>query len=116
MVDLEVSGGFHSPFILPARVRLQKVIDSLAFNDAKIPIVSNFTAKAHTDKDEIKRNLIEQLTSPVLWKDCVDFMVSRGVSMMYEIGPSKILKGLIRKINPEIKVVNIEKKEDIEAL
>jgi len=69
----------------------------------KYRLVSILRLKAHTDKDEIKRNLIEQLTSPVLWKDCVDFMVSRGVSMMYEDWRLKILKGLIRKINPEIK-------------
>jgi [acyl-carrier-protein] S-malonyltransferase len=116
VIELEVGGGFHSPFMEPARRHLSRVLSQLDFNDAKIPIVSNFTAKASFDRREIKLNLEKQLTSAVLWKDCVEFMAKAGVDTFFEVGPSKVLRGLIRKINPDIKIVNIEKKEDLDSL
>jgi len=116
VISLEVSGGFHSPFVAPAKKRLEKIIDSLVFKGAAIPVVSNFTGQAHTMAGEIKVNLLEQLTSPVRWVDCVRFMVAQGVSEFYEVGPSKVLKGLLRKIDPRLKVVNIEKKEDLDNI
>lgn len=116
VIELEVSGGFHSPFMSEAKEALSKVMEGMVFNDAKIPIVSNFTGKAHTKNEEIKFNLLEQLVSPVLWKDCVEFMIGKGVNCFYEVGPSKVLKGLMRKINRDVKVINIETKEDIELL
>lgn len=115
-VELEVSGGFHSPFMAQAKDHLKKVLESLTFHDAKIPMVSNFTARAHTSGREICFNLSEQLTSPVLWKNCIEFLVKRGVNAFYEVGPSRVLRGLIRKVNPVLKVTNIEKKEDLDAL
>lgn len=116
VIELAVSGGFHSPFMEPAAQHLSEVIASLSFDDASIPIVSNVTAKGYTDKESIKQNLIKQLVSPVLWKGCVEFMAAEGVNTFFEVGPSKILRGLIRKINPELKVINIEKKEDLESI
>ncbi|MCM8787392.1 MAG: ACP S-malonyltransferase [Candidatus Omnitrophica bacterium] len=116
VIELEVSGGFHSPFMKSAQDHLKKVINNLKFNDAKIPIVSNFTAKAHINKEEIKTNLINQLVSPVLWKECVEYMIKEGVDVFFEIGPSKVLSNLIRKINPNVKVINVEKKEDLDNL
>ena len=115
-VELDVSGGFHSPFMKPAQERLREVIESLSFSDAKVPIVSNFTARAHLSKEEIKENLINQLTNTVLWESCVELMSSKGVGVFFEVGPSRVLKGILRKINPQLKVVNIGKKEDIDAL
>jgi [acyl-carrier-protein] S-malonyltransferase len=116
VVELEVAGGFHSPFMEPARRHLSRVLSQLDFNDAKIPIVSNFTGRPSCDRLEIKHNLENQLTSAVLWKDCVEFMIKAGVDTFFEVGPSKILRGLIRKINPEVKIINIEKKEDLDSL
>jgi len=116
VVELAVSGGFHSPFMETARQHLELIIYKLDFHDAKIPIVSNVTAKGHTKKDELMSNLVRQLVSPVLWNDCVNYMAQNGVSLFYETGPSKVLRGLIRKINPSLKVVNIEKKEDLDGL
>lgn len=116
VIELDVGGGFHSVFMEPAKKHLGRVIASLEFNDANTPIVSNFTAKPHTNRLEIKRNLLEQLTSTVLWNDCVQFMAGNTVSTFFEVGPSKVLRGLIRKINPELKVINIEKKEDLDAI
>ncbi|MFA5008533.1 MAG: ACP S-malonyltransferase [Candidatus Omnitrophota bacterium] len=116
VVELDVGGGFHSQFMQPAKKHLEKVLMSMQFADAKIPIVSNFTAKPAYKNEEIKKNLLEQLTSTVLWKDCVEFMSGSGADTFFEVGPSKVLRGLIRKINPALKVVNIEKKEDLDNI
>jgi [acyl-carrier-protein] S-malonyltransferase len=116
VVELEVGGGFHSAFMEPAKEHLKKVLSNLEFKEAKVPIVSNFTAQASVNNKEISGNLIEQLTSTVLWKDCIEFMIKNGVDLFFEVGPSRILRGLIRKINPNVKVVNIEKNEDLNNL
>jgi len=116
VIELEVSGGFHSPFMEPAKKHLEKVIEGIDFKDAQLPIVSNFTAKGHTKSAEIRKNLAQQLVSSVLWNDCVDYMAAEGVELFFEVGPSRVLKGLMRKINPELKVLNIEKKEDLEQV
>lgn len=116
VIELVVSGGFHSPFMQEAKARLATVINKLNFKDAVIPIVSNVTAQAHRSSQEIKENLIEQLTATVLWNDCVEYLAQAGVSELFELGPSKVLKGLIRKINPQLKVINIEKSEDLKEI
>ncbi len=112
VVELSVSGGFHSPFMAPAREELKRIIGQLNFSDSKIPIVSNVTASPHTESCRIKDNLLEQLVSPVLWMDSVNFISEKGINCFYEVGPSKILKGLLRKIDRNLNVINIEKEED----
>lgn len=116
VIELEVSGGFHSPFMNRAKEYLASVIEGMKFHDAKIPIVSNFTAFGHTKSEEIKNNLLEQLISPVLWKDCVDFMIKAGVDLFFEVGPSKVLCGLMKKINRQAKVINVGESQDLESL
>ena len=116
VVELDVNGGFHSVFMASAKERLENVINSMDFCDAKVPIVSNVTAKGHFDQDEIKANLINQLTNVVLWKGCIDHMSQAGVDTFFEIGPSYILRGLMRKIQRQLKVINVGKKEEIDAL
>lgn len=116
VIELVVSGGFHSPFMNPAKEHLSSVVEGMKFSDAKVPIVSNFTAGSHTNAEEIKKNLLEQLTSPVLWNDCVGFMIKAGVDLFFEVGPSKVLRGLMRKIDREIKVINIGESQDLESL
>ena len=114
VMELQVNGGFHSPFMEEAKVNLIDVIDRLHFKDAKIPIVSNVTAQAHSDAGQIKSNLINQLVSCVLWRGCIEYMVGRGVSSFIEIGPSKILTRMIQKIAPDVRVDNIEQNQDLE--
>lgn len=116
VVELQVSGGFHSPFMEPAREHLKKIVDSLNFRKAKVPIVSNFTAEPHDDPESIKNNLTNQLVYPVLWKNCVELMVKKGVINFLEVGPSKVLKGLMRKIDRRVEVMNIEKAEDLDII
>lgn len=106
VVELKVSGGFHSPFMKFAEDKLREKISGLEFNEPRKPIVSNVDAKPHTDIEEIKENLVKQLISSVLWQSSVEFMSAQGVNLFYEVGPSKVLKGLLRKINSSLKVLN----------
>jgi len=114
VVELEVSGGFHSPFMEPVKKRLEKVLESVEFKEAQVSIVSNVDALPHSRAQEIKDNLVKQLTSSVLWCQSMEYLIKKGVDTFFEIGPSKILKGLMRKINSSVKVINIEKKEDLD--
>lgn len=95
---LKVSGAFHSPLMQPAKEELQKAIESTTFNTPKYPIYQNVDAKAHTVPEEIKANLIAQLTSPVRWTQEVQQMVSDGATEFIECGPGKVLQGLVGKI------------------
>lgn len=95
---LKVSGAFHSPLMQPAKEELQKAIESTTFNTPKCPIYQNVDAKAHTVPEEIKANLIAQLTSPVRWTQEVQQMVSDGATEFIECGPGKVLQGLVGKI------------------
>lgn len=116
VIELAVSGGFHSPFMAQAKLELAEVIEPMDFSGARIPIVSNFTACSHSRAQEIKDNLLSQLVSPVLWMKGVEFMAGTGVDSFFEVGPGKVLRGLMRKINSGLKVTNIEKAEDLNNL
>ena len=106
VIELEVSGGFHSPFVKDAEVGLRQAVASLSLKDAVIPIVSNVDAKPHQDKESIGKNLVAQLTCPVLWWKSVEYMKDEGITFFYEVGPSKVLRGILRKIDPSLKVTN----------
>jgi [acyl-carrier-protein] S-malonyltransferase len=96
---LVVNGAFHSPFMQPAAEELEAGIRAAAFNDARIPVYQNFTAKPATDKEIIKANLIAQLTGPVRWTQTVNQMVADGCGKFIECGPGKVLQGLIKRID-----------------
>jgi [acyl-carrier-protein] S-malonyltransferase len=98
---LTVGGAFHSPLMEPARVDLEKAIASTAFMSPACPVYQNVNAAPSSDPDEIKRNLIAQLTGPVKWTQTIRNMVSDGCSSFTEVGPGKVLQGLVKKINPE---------------
>lgn len=95
---LKVGGAFHSPLMQPARDELQKAIETTAFNTPKCPIYQNVDAKAYIAPDQIKTNLIAQLTSPVRWTQEVQQMVADGATEFIECGPGKVLQGLVGKI------------------
>ncbi|NPA34324.1 MAG: ACP S-malonyltransferase [Chlorobi bacterium] len=97
-VVLAVSGAFHSPFMEPARQKLASAIEKLTFNKPKVPVYQNVTAQPETDPDRIKENLIIQLTNPVRWKQTILNMKSNGIDEFREVGPGKVLTGLIRRI------------------
>lgn len=98
-IKLNVGGAFHSPLMEPARIELEEAIKTAQFNDPICPIYQNVDAKAYTSKEEIKVNLIAQLTSPVCWSQIVDNMIADGAESFKEVGPGKVLSGLIKKIN-----------------
>ena len=98
---LPVGGAFHSPMMEPAREELAAAIENTTFSKPNCPIYQNVTASAITDEDEIKANLISQLTAPVRWIQSVQQMIEDGAKHFTEVGPGKVLQGLVRKINRE---------------
>ena len=103
-LKLPVGGAFHSPLMQPAAERLQEAIMNTTFHTPKCPVYQNVSAKAETDKTIIQRQVLEQLTSPVRWTQSVQQMIQDGATTFYEFGPGDVLKGLIRKINPNVEV------------
>lgn len=104
---LPVGGAFHSPLMEPAREELKAKIESTGFYTAQCAIYQNVTAKAVLDKDEIKQNLIDQLTGAVRWTQSVQAMIADGASKFTEVGPGKVLQGLVQKINKEMLVEGV---------
>jgi [acyl-carrier-protein] S-malonyltransferase len=101
---LPVNGAFHSPLMMPAQEKLGIAIQNTQFRKATIPVYQNITTTAISDPDEIKQNLIKQLTGPVKWTQSVQNMIIDGASNFIEVGPGKTLQGLVKKINPEVTV------------
>ena len=99
---LPVNGAFHSPLMQPAQDRLQAAIEKTIFRKANLPVYQNITTYAVSDPDEIKKNLIAQLTGPVKWTQTVQNMIKDGAKQFVEVGPGKTLQGLIRKIDAEV--------------
>lgn len=98
---LPVGGAFHSPLMEPAREELAAAIEATQFNVPSCPIYQNVTTTAVSNADEIKKNLILQLTAPVKWTQSVQQMVKDGATSFVEVGPGKVLQGLVKKISPE---------------
>ena len=105
---LPVGGAFHSPLMEPARIELSEAIEQAEFTTPRCPIYQNVDAKPYTDPAQIKQNLVAQLTSPVRWTYCVQNMIADGATDFTELGPGKVLQGLITKINKEVTAVSKE--------
>lgn len=97
---LKVGGGFHSPCMEPARAELAEAIEKTEFHTPAVPVYQNVDAAPHTDPAEIKSNLVAQLTAPVRWTQSVKNMVADGATEFVEVGPGKVLQGLVAKIAP----------------
>ena len=104
---LPVGGAFHSPLMEPAKEELANAINAANFNQPICPVYQNVVAKAVTDPQEIKNNLIAQLTGPVRWTQSVLSMIADGATHFTEVGPGKVLQGLVQKINKEMQVDGI---------
>lgn len=100
-LPLKVGGAFHSPLMNPAKVELEAAIKATAFHTPKCPVYQNVDAKPHTDAEEIKTNLVAQLTASVRWTQTVQNMIADGATEFTECGPGAVLQGLIKKINKE---------------
>lgn len=103
-LKLPVGGAFHSPLMQPAAERLEKAVLATTFHAPQCPVYQNVSAKAETDKNILQQQLLSQLTSPVRWTHSVEQMIADGATQFYEFGPGDVLKGLIKKINPEVEV------------
>jgi [acyl-carrier-protein] S-malonyltransferase len=112
--ELVVSGAFHSPLMVSAKESLKQKLDASPFFDAKIPVYANVTAKPVINKDQIKDLLYQQLDKPVRWEETIINMINDGADEFYEIGPGKVLQGLIKRINPTVQVFGIDKFSDVE--
>ncbi len=103
---LPVNGAFHSPLMQPAQERLASAIEQTKFRKATIPVYQNITTTAVSDPDQIKKNLIAQLTGPVKWTQSVQHMIKDGATNFVEVGPGKTLQGLIKKIDSTVDVAS----------
>ena len=107
---LPVGGAFHSPLMEPAREDLAAAIEQTDIQTPRCPVYQNVTTKAETDSQEIRKNLIAQLTAPVKWTQSVQNMVNDGASHFIEVGPGKVLQGLVRKIAQDVETSSAEPK------
>ena len=105
---LPVGGAFHSPLMEPARVELANAIEHTDFASPICPVFQNVVADAVTDPLVIKKNLVAQLTAPVRWTQIIEKMIGQGINHFIEVGPGKVLQGLIRKINPDTNISSAE--------
>lgn len=107
VVPLAVSGAFHSPFMEPAREEFADAVNLMPFNAPRCPVYQNVNAQPTTDPEQIKANLIAQLTSPVRWTQSVEQMVANGATEFYECGPGKVLQGLVKKISSGVTIGSV---------
>jgi len=112
--ELVVSAAFHSQLMDSAKEKLIEALDETSLYTARFPVYANVTASPVTSKDEIKKLLFEQVTSPVKWQQTIENMINDGVEEFYEIGPGNVLQGLVKRINPDVKRFGIDKYEDLE--
>jgi [acyl-carrier-protein] S-malonyltransferase len=112
---LPVSAPFHSVLMEPAARRLEAVLKEVAFRDLQVPVVTNVEAAPLTDGGAVRDSLVRQVTAPVRWEDVVRRLVAEGVETFIEVGPGKVLCGLIRRIAPEARTLNVEDRASLEA-
>ena len=112
-IPLPVSGAFHTSLMQSAVDGMSEIITTLPFHEPLIPIIANTTAQPMTTAEEVKAELLRQLCNGVQWQRSVEYMVNDGVSTFIEIGPGKVLSGLIRRINRNVKTLNIGDAEAI---
>lgn len=106
-MELPVNGAFHSPLMEPARIELAEGIEQTQFNDTKVPVYQNVTAKPYTDSESIKTNLLQQLTSSVRWTQTMQNMIADGAAEFIEVGPGKAISGMVKKIDRKFPVSQV---------
>ncbi|WP_100403075.1 ACP S-malonyltransferase [Bacillus sp. FJAT-42315] len=116
VLPLNVSGPFHSSLMKPATKQLEEVLNEIELSDSQVPVMANVDAKVVQQADEIKQKLLQQLYSPVLWEDSVEALIEEGVDTFIEIGPGKVLSGLIKKINRQVRTFAVQDEESIQTV
>jgi len=107
-VPLAVAGAFHTPIMRPADQRLAEVLASVPMRRPRIMVVSNVDARPHEDPEEIRRLLVRQVLAPVLWEDSMRYLISQGFDRFYEVGPGRVLRGLLKRIDRSIPCQSVE--------
>jgi len=107
-IKLAVAGAFHTDFMAPAVAKLEEVLAEVEVVKPRIPVISNVDAKAHSDPEVIKQILTQQVTSPVQWETIMKQLVDNGLEKGYELGPGKVLNGIMKRIDKKVLVENIE--------
>ena len=115
-LKLNVSAPFHCKYMKTASEKMASFINNLKMKELEKPIISNVTAKETSSSKEIKSLLISQIEKKVRWRECVEYMTNNGVKNFVEIGPGKVLSGLIKRINKNVNVSSINSEEDIKFL
>jgi len=115
-IPLKVSGAFHSALMEPIIADFSRIVSSFEFHPPAVPIISNVTARPLTDVDSIKEELVKQLRNCIQWQGSVEYMMHSGVTTFYEIGPGRVLSGLIRRINSDLQTFNISGIDDMAQL
>jgi [acyl-carrier-protein] S-malonyltransferase len=113
VLPLVVGGPFHTPLIEEASLWLKAEMETVTFNNATIPVVSNVDALPETNGDAIRNKLVQQIISPVRWVECIEYMLSQGVQRFIEFGPQKVLSGMIKNIDKDVEVLNVDKLDDV---
>lgn len=113
--ELQVSGAFHSPLMESAKEGLQAALDKTEIRDAAVPVYANVTAKPVQEASEIRESLYQQLTSAVRWHETIVNMVTDGAKEFVEVGPAKVLQGLVKRIDSAVTIKGIEKLADLTA-
>jgi [acyl-carrier-protein] S-malonyltransferase len=114
-VRLQVGAAFHSRMMEPVQQELAREMDSIAWSDPRVPMASNAHGNLVSTADDVRQALIDQIASPVLWVDCVRAMIAHGCSTFLELGPGRVLIGLVRKIDPNVEVFAADSPEKLEA-
>ena len=115
VVPLKVSGAFHTPLMQPAADGLAEALANVQIRRGRIPVVANSTADFVGDPRETRQTLLDQLTGTVLFEDCIRTLVAEGVTRFVELGPGKVLAGLVRRIAPEAETVSLGTAEAVRA-
>ncbi|MBN1898303.1 MAG: ACP S-malonyltransferase [Spirochaetes bacterium] len=115
-IILKVSGAFHSPLMKPADKILGKALEGVELKEPEIPVIMNVTASLETDPARIKELMVKQVVSPVLWKNSMQEMLNKRIKSFYELGPGKVLAGFMKKIERQVRVINIQSHEDINQI
>ncbi|MGI6144799.1 MAG: ACP S-malonyltransferase [Clostridia bacterium] len=114
VVQLAVSGPFHSSLLKDVSSKLADVLDQVIISRAWVPVIANYSADLETDSTEIKENLIKQVSAPVLWQQSIERLLAEGVTTFIEIGPQKVLTSLVKRIDKKIEMFNIEDRDSLE--
>jgi [acyl-carrier-protein] S-malonyltransferase len=115
VIKLKVSAPFHCALMKPAQDRLADDLEQLVFNEPAMPVVTNVEARATTAPDQLRDALVRQVSAPVRWVESMELLVQQGIETFVEVGPGKVLSGLMRQINRDVKMLNVEDAASLEV-